>query len=452
VKLTLEALAALACPRCAGSLEERADSLVCGRCGVPYSFVGDIPCLVPEPGFWRARVVQRLDEYVEITTGRLAEIEHEQNLPALLPRTRARLGRIASAMKAEGRLVETMLAPMRVGALSLPPATAFSVAPGADTLALLKCYENVFRDWAWGDAESETALRLAETLMSQGGAGRAVPRLALFGAGAGRLAADVHRALEPQQTLALDVNPLPLLIADRLVRGETLEAHEFPVAPRGDEDVAVPRQLRCPFPVRAGLTFLFADGLAPPFSPGSLDVALTPWFIDVVDADPRVTAAVIGRVLKPGGLWVNFGPLRFAGATPRLYQIEEIMDVVAASGFELCGQLREQVPYFASPQSGFHRLELVYGFAARKIAEAPAPAVPATVPAWATDPRLPVPPLSEWASIRRSAVLANGVLSMIDGQRSIADLSQALGQAWNVDPRTLEGQLQAFLLRLIQRH
>ena len=41
---------------------------------------------------------------------------------------------------------------------------------------------------------------------------------------------------------------------------------------------------------------------------------MTPSFIDAADVNPRVTAAAINRVLRPGGRWLNFGPLRFNGA------------------------------------------------------------------------------------------------------------------------------------------
>jgi SAM-dependent methyltransferase/uncharacterized protein YbaR (Trm112 family) len=440
----------LACPRCQGSLEQ-ADSLSCSRCGSHYPWLGALPCLVPDPSRWRAQAAQRLGEYLEFSAGRLAELELEQQAPRLLPRTRARLGRIANALNIERALIAKLMAPLHADAMALPAPVAFTEAPLAGTLDLLTCYEHVFRDWAWGEAESRDALRICQRLLTEASAERSPQRLAVFGAGAGRLAADLHHALRPGQTLALDLNPLPLLIADRLTRGESIEAYEFPVAPRGENEVAVARRLHCPFEVPAGLTFLVADALSAPIASASLDVVVTPWFIDAVAADPRVTAAAIGRVLKPGGLWLNFGPLRFTGPSSRLYTIDEILDIAAMSGFDVCAQLREQVPYFASPESGFQRLELVYGFSARKVAEAPKWVVPQTDPAWVVDPDMPVPALSLWTTVRESAALTDRVLSLVDGQRSIADIADTLAPAWGVPPRTLDSHLQAYLLRLLPR-
>src|SRR6185436_7380245 len=99
------------------------------------------------------------------------------------------------------------------------------------------------------------------------------------------LAYDVHQRLGPSSTIALDVNPLPILVAQRAIFGEGLELSELPVNPH-DADAACRRfQLRAPAPARDGLHLLFADGLRPPLRPGSIDTVITPWFIDQVPSD-----------------------------------------------------------------------------------------------------------------------------------------------------------------------
>jgi len=53
----------------------------------------------------------------------------------------------------------------------------------------------------------------------------------VYGAGAGRLAVESMQP-PPARTYALDVGPLPLLVADALLRGETVAfLPEMPVAP-----------------------------------------------------------------------------------------------------------------------------------------------------------------------------------------------------------------------------
>ena len=42
-------------------------------------------------------------------------------------------------------------------------------------------------------------------------------------------------------------------------------------------------------------------------------------------------------------------------------------------------------------------------------------------------------------------MFTTGVLSMIDGQRSIVDVARELGDAWGVEPARLQDELRAFL-------
>jgi hypothetical protein len=162
---------------------------------------------------------------------------------------------------------------------------------------------------------------------------------------------------------------LPLTIAAQLTAGQGIELPEFPVAPLGDDQVVVVQRLRADRP-RPGLTFMFADALAPPFVPGSLDVVVTPWFIDVVGVDLSVTAAAINRVLRRGGVWLNVGPLLFKGEIAQQYPIEEVLDLVVASGFQVSERGSDEVPYFRSPHSGSSRAETLFWYAATKTADA----------------------------------------------------------------------------------
>jgi hypothetical protein len=409
--------------------------------------VGAVPCLVPEPALWRALWTQRLDEYLAVTATRLVEIDAARVADGLLPRTRDRLLATMGAIHAERETIERIMAPLRREAADPSGLVPVSLAAGRD-LAVLHGFEALFRDWAWGEDESATSLAAVQRLATDGKVDGTAEVVAVLGAGAGRLAADVHRSLGPARTLALDLNPLPLLVAAELTRGGTVDLHEFPVGPRTSADVVVARALRCPFRVPDGLTFVLADALRPPLAPGSIDAVITPWFIDAAGVDVPVVATAVSRVLRRGGFWLNLGPLRFTGPATRLHSIEEVLEIVAGSGFALGAEMRAQVPYFASPASGSHRLEVVYGFAARKTAEVAAAPRSAADPPWLEDPGLPIPALPQWATSQRSAVFTAGVLSLIDGRRSVADLAEALGRSWGVDPRVLEPQLRAFLTRI----
>ncbi len=443
----------LACPRCGGALTAAgtSDGRACAACGVAYPSVGNVPCLVPDPGLWRARWAQRADHYLIAAARRIAELNVERSADGLLRSTRERLIAIMAALSADRDVLAQLLAPLQ-GAAARPQAPALiptASAPSAD-YEVLKFSENLFRDWVWGEAESDAALALVCRLLDAAGAGEPLGTVTVFGAGAGRLAVDLHRTVRPALVVALDINPLPLLVAAELAAGREVTLHEFPIGPHGQGGVVLRRTLRCRFPVDDTLAFVIADGLRPPLPPASVDLVVTPWFIDAADVDPRVTAAAINRVLRPSGRWINFGPLRFNGAASRQYTIEEIREIVTEGGFAIDNETRESVAYFASPDSGSHRVETIFGFAAHKTAAIPAVDLPAVDPKWITDPRAAIPRLPDWEGLRRSAVFTNGVISMIDGRRSIAEIAAALGKSWGVDPATIEDPLRAFLSRLIR--
>jgi len=436
---------ALACPRCAGALTvSDGGGLACARCGSGYPVFAGIPCLVDDPALWRTVWLRRLDDYSNGVERRVASLEHEVETSAdLLPRTRERLLRIAAGFSAQLGAIDTLFEPLQRGA---DPVARMAVPsrpePGREA-AILACYEHVFRDWAWGGPEGEATLGLVAPLVPEG-----LPRVAVYGAGAGRLAVDLHQTRAPGATFALDINPLPFLAAGRILAGERVVLPEFPVDPNAADVVVVAHSLTRPFAPRPGFSFVFADALRPPFAPGSLDAVVTSWFIDVAHADLRQTAAAINRVLRPGGLWVNLGPLRFHAQLSRSYVIEEVMELVGRAAFEVVSHDRQDLPYFDSPASGSRRTDTVFRFAARKQAEAGAVDLPESLPPWVANPMVPIPITPALVQLGRTTMFTTGVLSMIDGTRSIVDLARELEKAWGVDPARLQDELRAFLAQL----
>lgn len=430
------------CPRCQGALTDAGEALLCAACGTAYPIISGVPCLLEDPTLWRGIWKVRLDDYVGAIEKRLGALSEEAQAPALLERTRARIRHVHHAVASDRAAIVELFRELVPGASGAP-----SLLPGGDPRTadtpVTEYSEHLFRDFVWGKDEAASAVDVLRRLATQ-----PFGTTAVYGVGTGRLALDVQRELGAERTFGFDIHPLPLLVTTRLLAGEELELHEYPLAPHSAEDTAVRHRLKSPFPKPDHLVLAFADALRPPLAPGSVDTLVTPWFIDAVAADIRETAASVNRLLKPGGVWLNFGPLRFQGAMSRLYAIDEVHEVVSASGFELGTRFAEDVPYFHSPHSGAHRTDRIFAFSATKRGNAPALRARPMFAPWLSDTRLPIPVSPAFAGLQKTSILTVGILSMIDGQRSVSEIAAALAQQWGVPAPVLQAELRPFLARL----
>jgi hypothetical protein len=399
--------------------------------------------LVEDPPLWRALSHGRLEDYLAASATQLSLMADDASDPTLLEGTRRRIRHVHDAVASDCRTLVDLFADFDANSQPGTSAILPGAVPRPSGTPLIACSEHLFRDFVWGRREGEQAVELVKRL-----APGPLGKTAVFGVGTGRLALDLKRELDAGEVLGLDINPLPLLVTSRLLRGEELELHEYPVAPHSSEATAVRQRLKAPFPKPSGVALAFADALHPPVPPGSLDTVITPWFIDVVSADVRETAAAVNRALRPGGSWLNFGPLRFEGSLTRLYSITEVHAIVSAAAFELGTQLSEELPYMHSPHSGSLRTDRVFGFSARKTSEAATLPAPALFPPWLTNTSLPVPVNPAFARLQKTSVFTVGILSMIDGQRSVTAIAEALARQWGLPPSSLLPQLRSFLARL----
>lgn len=435
------------CPSCGAAplSSDGGEALRCSGCARVFRQRGGVWCLVPDPDVWAAVWRRRFDSYAERVQQQLRALEVQDSDPSALASTRRRLKRVGAALKEQHAELAKHF--MQLGANDAaqpsagPLASLFGSAGGAS--AVLKCYENLFRDWSWGAAEAQQSLDLVRRL-----APARLGKLAVYGAGAGRLAVDVHTELGPECTVGVDLNPFPLLVASRLVRGEVIRLPEFPVGPHGEDDAVVQQTLRCSAPVDARLSFAFADVLCPPFAAGALDSVLTSWVVDAVDAGLDRTIAAIQRVLRPGGVWINVGPLRFDGPVREAHGIEEAVEMAERCGFELQRRFSQEVDYFHSPHSGSRRRETVFCFAAQNTHSASAPRQTGVRAPWLLDPRRPIPISPDVQALRRSSVLTSGITSLVDGTRSLSDIAQLLGAQWRLPPEALIDALREFFTPL----
>lgn len=440
-------LAVLQCPACRrGPLATAGAGYACRSCRREYPRVGGVPWLFADPNGvlaeWRNRIALYLAEFdLEARRARL-----DLSAPDLRAESRARVERFARACEEQRALVAGLLEPVGVAAGSLPHATQLAAGtelpPAQD---LHSYYSNLHRDWAWGERENAAALELVAGAL--GGATR--ERVLVLGAGAGRLAYDLHQRGAGRSTVALDLNPLLLLAAARLAAGESVELHEFPIAPRTDADIAVRRVLAAPGPARAGLEFVLADAWRAPFAAQSFDAVVTPWLVDIVELDFDGIAAHVNRLLKPGGRWVNFGSLAFAWRRPALrWSGAEVLAAVRDAGFEVRESADSELPYMQSPASRHGRVECVHTFAADKVRRGPREAEPPALPPWLEDTSVAVPRSPDLELAAGAARIRAVLLALADGTRSLDDLARIVAEQGLLGPEDARAAVRGLFERM----
>ena len=363
--------------------------------------------------------------------------------------TRQRLDQLKTATDKHRNILQQILSPIDVQSMQvsyeshLAMRTRLPIDQGLNTY-----YANVHRDWDWGDTENNASLRQITDALSADGDSSAGDTLVL-GAGACRLAYDLHRATEPGCTIAIDFNPLLLLIAQKIINGEELQLYEFPIAPKSISDFAILRTLSAPEIAGPDFGLVLADVLRPPFAPGSFDTVVTPWLIDIVSEDLPVFAARINRLLKPGGRWVNFGSVFFDHPErSRRYSAEEVLVIVDETGFSAPNLSQATIPYMSSPASRHGRQETVLTFCAVKEEEASVPERHKALPDWIVLGNEPVPLLQSFKTQTLSTHIYSFIMSLVDGKRSISDMAKVLEQQKMMTKKEAEPAIRNFLTRM----
>lgn len=442
----------LACPRCDKTpLSSKNGNYRCDACKIDFPSLDDIPWLFAEPdaslGEWRNRLHFALQQLSNDSQRIKAELIADD----MGPLTRRRLDLQMNAADKHRNMLRQILSPVDIQSMQasyesyLALRTRLPVDQGIHTY-----YTNIHRDWAWGSAENTASLLQIKTVLKGGdGDDSNLGDTLILGAGACRLAYDIHMQLDTTRTVAVDFNPLLLLIAKSVMQGDQPQLYEFPIAPKSIDDFAVLRKLTAPELVREGFHLVFGDAMRPPCAPKSFDTVVTPWIIDIVNEDLPIQAARINNLLKPGGRWINFGSLAFEHPDrSRRYSSEETVAIVEQAGFAPPFTSEETIPYMCSPASRHGRRETVFTFSATKTDDVDTPARHKALPDWIVTGKEPVPLLPSFRSQALSTQIYSYIMSLIDGKRTIPDMAKILEQQKLMTKEEAEPAIRTFLIRM----
>ncbi|MGI9293937.1 MAG: class I SAM-dependent methyltransferase [Pseudomonadales bacterium] len=413
----------LACPRCDKTpLGEKDGAYRCEACKVDFPAIEGMPWMFADPdaslGEWRSRLHMALKQLIH----EIAQLDVELKDNNLRQLTRRRMQRYKKALDQHRRALQKLLLPLDVQSLSgnyesyLAMRTRMPSDQGLNTY-----YANIHRDWVWGNEENEASLKQIRAVVQDNAE---LGNTLVLGAGAGRLAYDIHTQLNCTRTVALDFNPMLLLVAQKVTSGAQLKMHEFPIAPKSFEDDAVLRTLSAPELVRDNFNLVLGDALRPPFANNTFDTVVTPWLIDIISEDLPVFGARINALLKTDGRWINFGSLAFAAAKrARRYSPEETKAIVGECGFSDPYVSEATIPYMCSPASRHGRQERVFTFSAYKERDADKPARHRALPDWIVTAKEPVPLSPSFRTQAMTTQVYSFMMSLIDGKRTINEMA-----------------------------
>lgn len=432
----------LACPRCDSALQ----NLQCPGCQIEFPVIDAVPWLVADPpavlSQWRNRWHMALAQLETQSKAARSALEDSSSNAA-----RTRLRTLSEGYANQHKALSHLLASLGIG----QPAdleTYLALKTRLPTqLGLLSYQANVHRDWCWGDAENSQSLASVT---------RALPakkphRILVLGAGAGRLAYDLHDSLAPELTVALDINPYLTSIAHRMATGESVSLIEFPLAPSSEAQCAIERTLCAPRATQPGFQVVLADALRAPFKPGSFDLVVTPWLIDVVDVPTSLLLPGFNHLLKEGGTWILHGSLAFTQRDPaECPNLAEIQELTEEHGFRIHQVSEATQPYLDCPDSRHGRRESVVTLAAVKTASVAQPERRQNLPDWIAKGRSPVPLLPAFQTQAMTTRIHAFIMTLIDGKRSLKDMAQELEQQQLMPREDAETAIRGFLIKMFE--
>jgi SAM-dependent methyltransferase len=419
----------LQCPVCAHELE----SMLCANCQTEFFNFGGIASFMPA-GKWQLPLWQHQlavsNQQAQLGLDAMHAMLERADL---VPSTYLRIQESLSIAQASNQSINELMHDAGISAQHDEQFAHLNLGP------ISEYYHHILQDWAWESDVIEQRLTpiLAAFNPTEVGA------VLVLGAGAGRLSWELHKTWGAQITLATDINPLLLAVSHKLIKQrEPFNFYELNSFPQIHLPLCA-NYLITPTPdledKQQNWFAMAADVWHMPIKPNSLDVILTAWFIDVHGGDNRVLISHIQQWLKPGGVWINSGPLLYPKAAPLEFKYgrDDLLELIELAGLELISEQINDHPHLKSPINARQQTEQVWTFCVCKSAELNPRSNPSLPPAWLIYHHLPVPKIS--TPPQQSHPLIDRIIALADGAHSI-DLICALTAPFTpegLDPKTM---------------
>jgi SAM-dependent methyltransferase/uncharacterized protein YbaR (Trm112 family) len=198
-------------------------------------------------------------------------------------------------------------------------------------------------DWCWKQRAEDEIATILNTVTDQVDAfANDVDTVLVPGAGAGRFACELATKYDNSYAFDYSVH-MAQIFYDLLQSDLTLHRVHFRSNVVKTEDLVVKDNLSLDPPdstrlrsqlEKGNLTYFVGDALNVPMPGNALSAIACIYFIDIVPLTEHLNE--IRRMLKPGGLFINYGPLRYMrGDIANMLSGEEILALFRDSGFDI---------------------------------------------------------------------------------------------------------------------
>lgn len=336
----------LTCRTCNTKLESghSGESYFCRTCDQYFPVVNNVPILVKSPGLFLARTFLYNEELIRQQNAKINQLEK------ILDSSE----RSGILLKIQKGLIENLQHVKQLQAIIDPFIKKEDIVTALGSKEDISFYggtlEYLKRDWCWlpeGEKELEIIFNTISSFVNKHL--KEKNNVLILGAGAGRSAWDLCRVFE--NVYAVDsslnlVNYYYTLLKSNIRFNQIVERNVYSA-----KDVVLPfeaslqpqesnKELR-----RSGAFHFFAGYASKTFLPAeSMDTIASIYFTDVLPI--RSLLEEVKRILKPGGLFIHFGPLGYHFGDPKIcFSAEELKAVIEQNGFTILEEVRIATPH-----------------------------------------------------------------------------------------------------------
>ena len=206
---------------------------------IKFPLTGDIPWLYSDPFTSLSEWKSRFDFQDAHINKQIENIKFFQKGRDASEQSKKRVNKLLQAQIEQQKLLRKLMTPLGAAYSQNSMLHEAIKTKLPSTQTLMSYYSNIFRDWSWGDNENELSAEIVCSPLKD----LKPKNMLVLGAGAGRLAVDVHKILGSELCIMADINPFLVFCGKKMIDGESLRLYEFPIAPLTENDVAIHQKL-----------------------------------------------------------------------------------------------------------------------------------------------------------------------------------------------------------------